>query len=73
MKKIRNTKKTWGLLIGSMVHFFDLNSDWSGSAEMIDAYVLRVTNRGVWFSSQKEPCDSTIYWVNFNKIEAYLK
>jgi hypothetical protein len=71
--KIRNTKPSWQKHVGTWVELFEENSDWDGSPEFIRAYVVKITEKGVWFSRQEDWANDNIYWVAFKKIKGYWK
>lgn len=73
MIKIRNAKGSWAKLINRQVKLWVENSAWDGSPEYIESYVAKITEKGVWFSSEPECANDHIYWLPFLKIKGYLE
>jgi hypothetical protein len=72
MSKIRNVKSSWSKYLGTRVKIYCEDSAWDGAGELLEPYVIRVTNKGVWFGNDFGR-EETYYWVNFKKIKAYGK
>jgi len=70
--KILNTKSSWSKFIGQKIHIWEDNSAWDGAGEWFEPYVVKVTEKGVWFSNDFND-EVFRYWVNFKKIQGYTK